>query len=193
LSSNIGEVLTVFILSLFGYLPLTAVQLLWINLLTDGFPALALGADPSPKDIMKKKPLKKGEGIINRDLMVNMVFVGVVLTVLVSLLFFIGLNTSKEMAMTLVFTGFVVYELLRIIIIRTNERMPLFNNKLLVFAVMLSLGLQLIVLYTPLNKFFNVVPLHWIQWLWILGLGIAGTGFILFFTKVLQRDKEELE
>ncbi len=166
LSSNIGEVLTVFFVSLFGFIPLNAVQLLWINLLTDGFPALALGSDPSPKDIMKKKPFKGG--IITKKVLKNIITSGIVIGIMATLLFFIG----KSKGTTLVFSGLVAYEILRIIMVREGEKF--FSNKMLLLAVGFSLMLQLLILYTPLNKFFGVVPLTLLDWGYIAGLGVIG-------------------
>jgi P-type Ca2+ transporter type 2C len=174
LTSNIAEVFVVFIISLFGKLALVPVQLLWINLLTDGLPALALGVDPALPGIMKQKPRKKGEGIVNRRLILLVLVVGLIITALVVPLFFIGLKNSLALAQTLVFTSLVVFELLRIAVIRGSEKLTLFSNKWLVFAVIASIGLQLIVLYTPLGRFFGVVPLGLFEWGLILGLGIIG-------------------
>ncbi len=168
LSSNIGEVLTVFFVSLFGYIPLTAVQLLWINLLTDGFPALALGSDPSPKNIMKEKPFKKG--IITKNVLKNIVSSGIVIGILATILFFIGKPNIK--GTTLVFSGLVAYEILRIMMVRKGEKF--FSNKMLLLAVGFSLLLQLLIIYTPLNTLFGVVPLTLLDWGYIAGLGVIG-------------------
>ena len=77
LSSNLGEILVVFLAILIGWpLPLIAIQILWVNLLTDGLPGLALGLDPFDKDIMKNPPRKRDEKIISRDVIQNILIVG---------------------------------------------------------------------------------------------------------------------
>jgi P-type Ca2+ transporter type 2C len=188
LSTNIAEVLTVFVLSLFGFIPLTAVQLLWINLLTDGFPALALGVDPAQKHIMKQKPLKKGEGIINKSLIKNVLTIGPILFILTSILYFIGLKLDgKALAVSLTFCGFVIYEMLVIANIRMKEKTKIFSNKWLILAILLSLALQLTIVYTPLNKVFNVLPLSLLHWAIIFGMGLVGLA-LLVLLNIFKKD-----
>ncbi|MBW2988028.1 haloacid dehalogenase [Candidatus Woesearchaeota archaeon] len=174
LTTNIAEVLVVFIVSLFGKLAITPVQLLWINLLTDGLPALALGVDPTPPGIMKKRPIKHGEGIINKRVLVSIFGIGCVLTAITIPLFFIGLRKSLVMAQTMVFSALVVYEFLRIVMIREQERLSLFSNKWLLLALLTSIALQLVVLYSWLARYFGVVPLGAFEWLLIVAFGAIG-------------------
>ncbi len=158
MTCNIAEVLVLFFLSIGGWLALAPAQLLWINLLTDGPPALALGIDPSNPDIMKRKPKKKGEGVINKRLLYLIGGVGGMKTLLLIGLFFTGLQFGNFiLAQTMLFTGFILFEFVRIAVIRYQENLGLFENKWLVYAVGISLFLQLLLLYTPLGAFFSLV------------------------------------
>jgi len=187
LTSNFAEVFAVFFASLAGYLPITAVQLLWINLLTDGFPALALGVDPPRKDAMQRKPKPKEEGIINKRLGWLIGAIGMKKTIMLLAIFFIGLTHGLQVARTMLFTGFVLYEFVRIAVIRYQEKLSWLSNRWLLYAIALSIILQLIVIYTPLGIFFGVVKLG--LWSWSILLGGIAIGWIiaLWITKLVIR------
>jgi len=160
MTCNFAEVLVVFILSIFGFLALAPAQLLWINLLTDGPPALALGIDPSNPDIMKRKPKRKGEGVLNERLLFLIVGIGSLKTLLLIAVFFAGLEYGGViMAQTMLFTGFILYEFVRIAAIRHQEKLSFFQNKWLNSAILFSLLIHMLLLFTPLGKFFGVKPL----------------------------------
>ena len=187
LTSNIAEVITVFIISLFGYLPVTAVQLLWINLLTDGMPALALGADPPRKNIMKEKPRGKNESVITQKMIYLMGGIGSLLSILLVSIFFLSIDKGIIYAQTMVFTGLVFFELARIVSIKYNENMSLLKNKWLAFALGLSIFLQLIVIYSPLNTLFGVTPLGINGWVLILTGLVAAIILSIGATKVVKK------
>ncbi|MEF8900253.1 MAG: cation-transporting P-type ATPase [Halovenus sp.] len=171
LSANAAEVAIVFIASLFGYLILPAVQLLWINLLTDGLPALALGTDPGG-DVMDRRPREQATGIIDTQMLGLIGGAGMTATVLfLGLMFYTldGASTTTPYAMTMVFTGIVVFEFVKLYVVRWTKGTPALTNPWLGAAVAASLGLQLAVLYTPLNDFFGTVPLGITDW-GLLGL-----------------------
>ncbi|MEK6958215.1 MAG: cation-translocating P-type ATPase [archaeon] len=174
LTSNLAEVLIVFFASLAGYLPITAVQLLWINLLTDGVPALALGADPPRPGIMNRPPRKKGMGIIEKSSGTLLIAIAAVLSIIVLAIFFYYLPKGLALAQTMVFTALIVYEFMRIAVIRKQERLPIFSNKWLVAALLFSLVLQLAILYTPASQWFGTAPLGPMDWLVIALGGIIG-------------------
>jgi Ca2+-transporting ATPase len=110
----------------------------------------------------------------------NVVAMGLNLSVLLLLVFFLSYQTSGfEMARTALFMGFVIYEFMRILVIRYQEELTIFDNKLLLLALAGSLILQLAVVYTPLNVLFGVVPLGLSEWTLLLSLGVVG-----FFTSV---------
>jgi len=187
LTTNLAEVFVVFLASLFGYLPIMPVQLLLINFLTDGLPALALGIDPTRKGTMQRKPRKKAEGIMNRKSIYWIMGIGIELALVLLAIFFIGLKNGLATARTMVFTGFVLYEFVKISVIRYQQQLSWFSNKWLVLATTGCIALQLAILYTPLNRLFHVVPLGLFEWL-ILLLG-AGISWILavLITKYVVR------
>ncbi|WP_336135900.1 calcium-translocating P-type ATPase, PMCA-type [Natronomonas amylolytica] len=167
LSANIAEVTIVFLASLFGYLVLPAVQLLWINLLTDGLPALALGADPQSGDVMERPPRDPEQGIIDRRMLALIGGAGTVSTaVMLGLMFYTlgGAAAITPYAMTMVFTGFVALEFEKLYVIRWLRETPTFSNPWLAVAVAMSLLLHLAVLYTPLADYFGTVPLGLADW-----------------------------
>ncbi|PCR88965.1 calcium-translocating P-type ATPase, PMCA-type [Natrinema ejinorense] len=167
LSANVAEVSIVFLASLSGYLILPAVQLLWINLLTDGLPALALGADPVSDDVMERPPRDPDRGIIGRPMLGLIGGTGAVTTVVMLAFMFVTLEGAAEVtayAMTMVFTGFVFLEFVKLYVIRWLRETPMLSNPWLAVAVAGSIALQLAVLYTPLNRYFGTVPLGVADW-----------------------------
>lgn len=173
LSGNLGEVMIVLIGSLIGLgLPLTAVMLLWINLLTDGLPALALGVDKSSDTIMQRKPKKKGENIIDKTLAFSIGWIGVWVTAICLSLYWFGLQDSLMKAQTLAFTSLVLLELIEVVPIRSRYGTPLFSNKWLGMAMGFSFLMQLVILYTPLSGYFRVAALDLNSWM-MLGVGAA--------------------
>jgi Ca2+-transporting ATPase len=181
LSSNMGEILVILLASLLGMpLPLTAIQLLWLNLVTDGLPAIALGVDPAEKNIMKKKPRDPKENIMNKEMIASIVTVGILIAAASLYLFHLNLADIIK-AQTIVFTSLVVFEIVRLQVIRSNYKTGVFANRYLILAVLSSIGLQLAVIYTPLNTFFKTVPLSMIDWVYILtaSLSLIALNFIL--------------
>lgn len=167
LSGNLMEVLVIFLAVLIGFnLPLTALLLLWINLITDGAPALAYTVDPYSKDIMNRPPIPLSEGILPRHRLRLLLFLGVVGT-LIGLVVFVTNGGNEETpeaiqrARTMLFTYVVMYEMLLAFVIRSSYRVRLLSNPWLWVAVLLSLFLQAAILYTPLHDIFHVSPLSW--------------------------------
>ncbi|MBI2085248.1 MAG: calcium-translocating P-type ATPase, SERCA-type [Candidatus Aenigmarchaeota archaeon] len=168
LSCNIGEVLTVFFAILLGStimkelpLPLVAVQILWMNLLTDGLPALALGMQPVEKDIMERKPRNMKEEIINRKTIYDIIFVGFLISI-GTLYVFLGHLPDVAKAQSAAFTTIVFFQLFQAINSQSNKSVLkiIDANKHLAFAISISFLLQLVVLYVPAaNSIFGTVPL----------------------------------
>ncbi|MCD6290479.1 MAG: calcium-translocating P-type ATPase, SERCA-type [Anaerolineae bacterium] len=179
LSCNVGEILIIFIATLAGLpLPLTAIQLLWLNLLTDGAPALALGLEKGDPDIMEQPPRPPDEPVINRDMVIGIVVQSLAIMTATLGAFLLGnpFNPATlDIAESMAFTTLTLSELLRAYTTR-SERYPLyrigiFSNKYMQYAVLASLALLLLVLYVPfLNPIFNTWPLSVKQWLEILPL-----------------------
>ncbi|MCD6414738.1 MAG: calcium-translocating P-type ATPase, PMCA-type [Candidatus Diapherotrites archaeon] len=192
MTCNVAEVVVVTLATFFfPYILLYPVQILWINLITDGLPALALSIDPSRPDTMKRKPRKRGEGIINRKLLLLIGGIGIKKAIMILSIFLVTLPLGIDVARTSLFTGFILYEFVRIAVIRYNEKLDSlkdwFSNKVLVASLLGSLALQLFIIYTPVSKYFKVVPLGAYEWTALI-VGTL-TGFILgiIISEVIDR------
>ncbi len=195
LSGNLGEVLIIFIAVISGMnLPLTAVLLLWINMITDGAPALAYSIDPYSRNIMQRPPIPLAEGILPQARLLLLFFLGIVGTVIALTIFTYtgGASSNGEQLMhgrTMVFNFIVLYEMILVFLIRRHYQVALFSNPLLWLAVTLTFGLQGLILYTPLAPFFQVIPLNIKD---IITLGLGGLCFIcgyLLYSIVLSPKK----
>nr|WP_245634222.1 calcium-translocating P-type ATPase, PMCA-type [Halalkalicoccus paucihalophilus] len=195
LTANVGEVAIVFVASLYGYLVLPAVQLLWINLLTDGLPALALGADPGSADVMERPPRDPDSGIIGRPILKLIIGMGGVTTVVLLALMFYTLEGAVSItpyAMTMVFTGFVLLELIGLYVIRWLRETPTLVNPWLTAAVTGSVSLHLAVLYTPLNRYFGTVAIGVNDWLILFAVMAVSLPLYLAVALLVRRDETEV-
>jgi P-type Ca2+ transporter type 2C len=188
LSSNIGEVMTMFFGVLLAkviglqaegnavVLPLLATQILWINLVTDGAPALALGVDPAEVGVMNKPPRPRSEGVITRRMWFGIFFVGAIMAVGTLLVLDASLpgglvegSGSMRYAQTMTFTTLMLFQMFNVFNARSDERSAfsgLFHNAWLWGAILLSLALHVAVIYTPfLQQAFSTVSLSFIDWL----------------------------
>ncbi len=190
LTCNIAEVAVIFFATLFvslKYPILLPVHLLWINLLTDGLPALALGVDPANPNIMKKPPRKKSEHIINKKLIYTIGIIGLKKTGMLFAIFFLTLHFFDFLiARTTLFTGFVLFEFVRIGSIRATEKLKWTDNKLLLYSLGFSLLLQMIIIYTPLNKLFKVTPLGIYPWIILLVGAVIAFILAIFIAKIID-------
>lgn len=186
LGANISEVLVVFFATVtaLGISPRIAVQLLWINLVTDGLPAVALGIDPPARGIMQRPPRKKSERIVDRDTMYFLGSIGIAATLTLLLLyaFCMGAGGAAK-AYTVLFTSFVVLEMLTVYIVRWKHGTALQSNLWLHLAVAASLALQLVLLYTPLNSLFGIVPLSLEEW---AGIAAAMAGYLILLAAAMK-------
>jgi len=193
LSSNLGEILTIFIAMLIAYhhpetgallLPLAAIQLLWINLLTDGLPALALGVEPTDPDVMKQPPRKSKDRIISGRSAANMIFLAVIMAAGTLFMFHISLKVNVTYAVTMAFTTLVVFQLFNVINCKSQDKSVfktgIFNNKWLILAIVSSFSLQLIVLYTPLSELLKATAIGLFDWLKVFA--VAST--VLIFDEI---------
>ncbi len=175
LCCNIGEIFVLFFAILLGFSrPLIPIQILWINLVTDGFPALALGVDPAEEGIMKRKPRDPEESIFGQGRGRGILETGFLMSVLV-LTGFYFFGGSLEHARTFAFSTLVFVQLAHTFNCRSEHRsifdIGFFSNIYLVGAVLLSVGLQLSVVYIPfLQPLFGTVPLSTSDWGLILVL-----------------------
>ncbi|MGY3776431.1 cation-translocating P-type ATPase [Helcococcus sueciensis] len=179
LTCNIGEVLIMLIAMVVGApIPLTVIQLLWLNLVTDSFPALALGVEKGEPDIMNNPPRKTDEQIIDKTIIDNIIVQAIAITVSTLGAFYISLNylhagESGEIqlhaAQTVAFITLILAELLRAFSARSEKytlfELGIFTNKSLVHAFIGSFILTLLVVYLPfVQDIFNSVPLRLIDW-----------------------------
>jgi len=184
LTSNFAEVFVVFFASLVGVLPITPVQLLIINFVTDGMPALALGADPPTENIMQEKPKKKSEGVINKRLAWLIAAIGTKKTAVILTVFFIGLALKGlVVAQTMVFAAFILYEFNRVAVIRWQEKLGFFSNKWLVAAMLASLVILLVLIYSPVNTLLGLQPLGLFSWVILIAGTVFGWFSAIFITK----------
>jgi Ca2+-transporting ATPase len=209
LSSNIGEVMTMFFGVLLAdviglnapagtvVLPLLATQLLWINLVTDGAPALALGVDPVHERVMQKPPRSRDEGVITGQMWFGMILVGVVFAIGTLLVIDWSLpgglipgSGSLRYAQTMAFTTMVFFSIFTVFNARSDDRSAfadLWSNKWLWGAVAVSLLLQVAVVYTPfLQQAFSTVSLSLSDWLRCAGVA-SSVLWLRELSKVLWR------
>jgi P-type Ca2+ transporter type 2C len=201
LSSNFGEILLMASVILFGPLlgfpsgtiPLVAVQLLLVNLITDGLPALALAVDPADPDIMLQKPRPRGEGIFSKSV-VTLMSLGGIWSCLINLgIFKWALDSGKSMmeAQSLCFLTLIVIQLFKAYNFRSDTKsvfkIGIFRNKWLNLAVLSQVVLLWIIVEVPLfNRLFNTYPLTLMEWLIVVPL--AATVFpVLEIAKVFIR------
>ncbi|MCA9349044.1 cation-translocating P-type ATPase [Candidatus Saccharibacteria bacterium] len=185
ISCNIAEVLAVtFGILFFDNLILTAAQLLFINIVTDGLPAVALGSDPAQKDSLRQKPTYYQQPILNRRTWVEIFVFGGLMTT--ALLFQFWYNLHHESILAAVsagFTAMVVYELVRLIDIRTDYNIRWFSNPWLSVAIASSFVLQFAVLYIPkMASYFEVGPLSRHDWLFM----VTGSAVLFAIMKSLN-------
>ena len=185
LGTNIGEVITVFFAMLIWHkTPLLSMQLLWINLVTDSLPAIALGMEPVEKDVMDKKPKPKDEGIFAHGLGIRIILQGVMFGVLTLLAFWLG-NTyapagveALAAGQTMAFMTLALSQVLQSFNMRSDHsifKIGIFTNKKLNLAVLASLVLVLVLLFTPVGIAFGIVKLSWQLYLAALGLILVPT------------------
>jgi len=193
LSSNIGEIGLMAGSALLGLpIPLTAVQILYVNLATDGLPALALSIDPPEKDLMKRKPRNPRTGIFTRPVVALMVAGGVWSTLVNLGLFTWAMNSGRSQAeaMTMTFVSLVLIQFFKAYNFR-SDRHSVFNrpfeNKWLNTAILWEIILLLLIIYVPaLHEPFNTFSLPLVDWLIVLGLSLTISP-VLEFVKWMER------
>ncbi len=177
LACNVGEILIIFTAMLVGMpIPLRPVQLLWLNLVSDGAPALALGLEKGDPDIMKHPPRSPTEPVINRDMATGIGVLGVVDAIAILSVFYLGMQRYPghlEAAQTMAFVALCTSELIRAFTARSEYHsvfsIGVFSNRWMVWAVGVSFLLVLMVVYVPfLRPFFDTVPLSFGDWMFML-------------------------
>ena len=176
LGTNIGEVFTVFLaMILWQATPLISMQLLWINLVTDSLPAIALGMEPVEKDVMLQKPRPKNEGIFAHGLGVQVVLQGVMFAILTLTGYKLGeyMLGTVEAGQTMAFMVLALTQIVQSFNMRSNHslfKIGPFSNKKLNGAALISTALVAVVLFTPVRNLFGLTLLTWQLYLIALGL-----------------------
>lgn len=183
LSSNVGEIMVMFVAAVLGMpLPLLPIQILWVNLVTDGLPALALGIDPGDPEVMRRAPRPPGENIFARGLGRRIMIRGFLIGGSTLAVFWLALSSGQGLvrARTMAFATLVMAQLIFVFGARSETRteydMGFFSNRYLVGAVALSTLMLALVLYHPaLQDVFQTWPLDLTEWLVVLVAGGLGT------------------
>jgi Ca2+-transporting ATPase len=178
LSTNLGEILVLFTAVICNMVtPLLPIHILWINLVTDSLPALALSVDPAARDIMRRRPIDPDQGILTRGFVIRVLLQGALITGLVLAAYQIGLRESIDVARTMTFAVLAFSQMTLIFSIRSGNRNAfsiLFTNGLLWGAILLVVALMLGVMLIPaLQSIFHVTSLTGEQWLWVGGLSLS--------------------
>lgn len=187
LTCNIGEVIAVLLGAFWGLPPVTAIMVLWVNILTDVLPAIALGIDPPNPGMMKRKPRPHGEHILNKPLLWITAFIGLKKGFMLFGVFLAGyywiagtLPAAEriEYAQTMTFTAIILYSFVRIFVIRTFDTLKFWSNPWLVISLGVAVLLQLFIVYMPgVNGFFGLQRLGYAAW-GILMLMAVSAGFL---------------
>lgn len=178
ISTNIGEITTIFLGLVLGLeSPLLAIQLLWVNLVTDSFPAIALGLEKEEKGIMERKPRNSKKSIFADGLWNRIISEGIMLGTLNLVVFYLGNNLyGLEVARTMAFVSLGLLELVHSLNIKSEDsifKSGLLENKFLIGSFVLGGVLQISVVMIPyLADMFSLVPLGGLQWIYAIGFSV---------------------
>lgn len=176
LTVNLASVIVVFTSILLGLpAPFTALELLWINIIMDGPPALTLGLEPNYEDLMSRKPTKRDESIISKNMLIRIVITGVYMSIVFLCQYvFNFLNVSQGEMPTVLFTMFVLFQLFNAFNCRELHDgsifKNLFKNKIMLITVGCTFMLQILIIQYA-GAFFSTVPLELSMWLKLIGIG----------------------
>lgn len=179
LSCNLSEVVTLLVATFLNWTILFPIHILWINLVTDTFPALALGLEKAEKDIMERKPRNPSATFFSEGVGINITYQGIMLGIITLVSYYIGLaRYSEPIAVTMAFATLGLIQLVHSLNVRSNRKsifnLGFFGNKYLTGAIILSATLQVSVIILPfLNGIFRVTPLNTEQWLIVIGASLS--------------------
>lgn len=179
MSCNVGEILVIFLSMIFNWpIPLLPIHLLWVNLLTDALPALALGTEKKEPGLMNEKPRNPNESIIDRPMLISIAVQSIVMTATVLTAFFFGWqNYGIETGRTYALVALISSELLRAYSARSEKhslfKIGIFSNMNLNIATVVSFALLIVVILVPgLRNVFNVTPFHYYDWDFVILLAL---------------------
>ncbi len=195
LSCNYAELFIIFFAILLGLpLPLLALQILFMNLVTDNLPALTLGFHPCSHDIMKTKPRKKA-GLLNKKLIGLIALAGTAMGIIVLTVFYCTLyvfHQDIDTARTVTLVALILLEIANAFNFRSFRHpvysSSLFTNKLLIYASILSILATLVIIYSPLNTLFGTVPITMLNWVFAI---LAAVLIVILFD-ILKTAKKDL-
>lgn len=176
LSTSLGEVFVVLALSIAGYFPLSAIMLLWVNVVTDLISASALAADPAVPHVMCRRP--RNEAILNRAIYATTA--GSILRTLIAygLIFWARLTFSGVFyARMMLFTSIVLHAFTRVMVVRQLDDLAIWSNRALLVSCAVAVGLLLLALYTSLRAVYGFIPLDWRVWAVMVPV-TAGSSFL---------------
>jgi len=179
LSCNASEIAVMLIGPFLGLpIPLLPLQILWMNLVTDGLPALALGVEPAEKNVMKRPPYSSTESVFGHGMLAFIVVIGIVMSIIAIVIGFIAYQAGDPTWQTLLFTTLIFAQLALALEARSEEeslfRLGLFTNRSMIWAILSTIALQLLVVYVPfLQVVFDTVALDVQHLLIPVAAGIA--------------------
>lgn len=200
LGCNTGEILTMFLVSVLGLpLPLLPIQILWTNLVTDGLPAIALGVEPTEKELMNQPPRSRAEGVFSRGLGWKIAIQGTAIGLMVTVIFILSLRAGINLAeaRTIALSALVFAQLSYVFTCRSETRpfwrMKMTDNPLLAGAVIVCGLMHISIIHLPfLNNLFQTTPLNITGWSWV---GLAAIASVLVsealrvFARSVQRSR----
>ena len=204
LSSNIGEVITIFIASVIAVfstielgIPLLPIHLLWINLITDSLPAFGLGMEKASSEVMEERPRDKDEGFFANKLGLHIAFEGICIGLLTLTSYLIGILLFKDssLAQTMAFFTLSSLQLFHAYNVKSDKSVfskDTFNNKMLNIAFILGMSLQFIVIYTPgINYIFKLTPLTILPLLTSLGVSLVIVVIMELYKLISKRSSKK--
>ncbi|MBD3359606.1 MAG: HAD-IC family P-type ATPase, partial [Candidatus Buchananbacteria bacterium] len=166
-------------------LPITALQILYINIITDGFPYIALTFEPGEKDVMKLKPRQKTTPILDNEMKVLIFIMGIMTDLILFGIYFYMINHDFDVTYmrTFIFTALAVDSLFYVFSVKSLRKtifhINIFSNRYLLLAVAVAFGLQLAAIYTPfMREVLELTVLNLTDWIWIIGFGLINVLFI---------------
>ncbi|MBR2492798.1 MAG: HAD-IC family P-type ATPase, partial [Paludibacteraceae bacterium] len=188
ISTNLGEIVLLLVAVICNFdMPLLPIQLLFINLVADSLPSLALSVDHAAKDIMNRKPIDSKQGIFTKPFTYKIVMQSLIIGAATMLAYLLGLETSLETARTMTFGVMIFCQFTVIFSIRSGNKLftdRFFSNRWLWLTIFFVTGLTLLVMLVPsLQTLFKLTSLTTAQWLITVGLSFG----VLFLSEILKR------